>query len=71
VTDDTPDVPGMDTDTVAVADSLLSEAWRNRAPWEPEIRLLDRIGDAFATFGPRSLRELRVRERSSAAWPGK
>ena len=39
-------------------DLLLAEAWRNRAAWEPEIRLLDRIGDALGVFSPRSLSEL-------------
>ena len=39
-------------------DLLLAEAWRDRAAWEPQIRLLDRIGDAFGVFSPRSLSEL-------------
>jgi thiol-disulfide isomerase/thioredoxin len=39
-------------------DELLQEAWRNKARWEPEIRLLDRIGHAYGLFSPRSLREL-------------
>jgi len=41
-----------------LVDSLLSEAWRDRAAWEAEIRLLDSIGDAFGIFSPRSLAEL-------------
>ena len=41
-----------------MADLLLAEAWRDRAAWEPQIRLLDRIGDAFGVFSPRSLTEL-------------
>ena len=44
----------------ALVDSLLAEAWRDRAAWEPEIRLLDRIGEAFGMFSPRSLSELSV-----------
>ena len=40
------------------ADELLAEAWRNRGAWEPDIRLLDRIGHTFGTFSPRSLAEL-------------
>jgi len=48
--------PGADFDTLV--DALLSEAWRTKAAWEPEIRLLDRIGTAFGSFSPRSLREL-------------
>jgi thiol-disulfide isomerase/thioredoxin len=43
----------------SLVDSLLAVAWRDRAAWEPEIRLLDRIGDAFGTFSPRSLAELK------------
>ena len=39
-------------------DRLLAEAWKDRAAWEPEIRLLDRIGNTFGTFSPRSLAEL-------------
>ena len=39
-------------------DDLLHQAWRNKAAWEPEIRLLDRIGHAFGMFSPRSLAEL-------------
>ncbi len=39
-------------------DALLREAWRDKAAREPEIRLLDRIGQAFGIFSPRSLAEL-------------
>jgi thiol-disulfide isomerase/thioredoxin len=46
----------------AVADTLLARAWRHRAAWEPELRLLDRIGTAFGTFSPRSLAEIAARE---------
>jgi thiol-disulfide isomerase/thioredoxin len=42
----------------AVVDALLSEAWRDKATWEPEIRLLDRIAHAVGYFSPRSLAEL-------------
>jgi len=41
-----------------LVDALLKEAWGNWAAWEPEIRLLDRIGLAFGLFSPRSLSEL-------------
>jgi thiol-disulfide isomerase/thioredoxin len=47
----------------ALVDSLLTEAWRERASWEPEIRLLDRIGNAFGAFSPRSLAELESYQR--------
>lgn len=39
-------------------DFYLAEAWKDRASWEPQIRLLDQIGDTFGTFSPRSLAEL-------------
>jgi thiol-disulfide isomerase/thioredoxin len=45
-----------------VVDELLAVAWQDRAAWEPEIRLLDRIGHAFGTFSPRSLAELEIYE---------
>jgi thiol-disulfide isomerase/thioredoxin len=44
-------------------DSLLAQAWRKKAAWEPEIRLLDTIGHNFGSFSPRSLAELK--EQSS------
>ncbi len=47
---------GLTTD--AVIDELLREAWRDAAKWEPEIRLLDRISEAFGYFSPRLLSEL-------------
>ena len=42
----------------AFIDALLHEAWRDKAAWEPDIRLLDRIGHAYGCFSPRSLAEL-------------
>jgi thiol-disulfide isomerase/thioredoxin len=42
----------------ALVDELLREAWKNKAAWEPDIRLLDRIGRAFGLWSPRSLAEL-------------
>ncbi|MGB6854253.1 MAG: redoxin family protein, partial [Thermoanaerobaculia bacterium] len=41
-----------------LVDLLLAEAWQDRGAWEPEIRLLDRIGDTFGIFSPRNLAEL-------------
>jgi thiol-disulfide isomerase/thioredoxin len=52
---------GLDRDELA--DSLLRTAWRDAAAWEPEIRRLDAIGEAFGTFSPRSLREVKSREQ--------
>ncbi len=46
-----------------LADELLAEAWKDRAAWEPDIRLLDRIGASFGTFSPRSLGELEEQAR--------
>jgi thiol-disulfide isomerase/thioredoxin len=43
-----------------VVDRLLATAFRNRAQWEPEIRLMDRIGTAFGMFSPRSVSELEL-----------
>jgi len=48
-------------------DELLREAWRNKSAWEPEIRLLDRIGQAFGYFSPRFLSEL---HEQSSLLPG-
>jgi len=42
----------------SIVDQLLAEAWKHRATWESEIRLLDRIGHSFGSFSPRSLAEL-------------
>ena len=42
----------------ALVDEMLGRAWRDRAAWEPEIRLIDRIGSTFGMFSPRSLAEL-------------
>lgn len=49
------------------ADSLLADAWHRAATYEPEIRLLDAIGEAFGTFSPRSVAELKSRERDLAS----
>ncbi len=42
----------------AYIDELLKEAWEEKERFEPEIRLLDRIGETFGSFSPRSLAEL-------------
>lgn len=73
VHDATPDVPLRTSDVwladvmarVAGADGeegidgLLRRAWRDQATWEPELRLLDRIGQAYGFASPRSMAELR------------
>jgi thiol-disulfide isomerase/thioredoxin len=41
-----------------VADDYIRQAFHTRAAWEPEIRLLDRVGSTFGMFSPRSLSEL-------------
>ena len=45
-------------------DARIAEAWHDRAAYEPEIRLLDRIGQAFGTFSPRSISELDEQTRT-------
>lgn len=40
------------------ADALLERAWKDKARWEPELRLLDALGRAYGLFSPRSHREL-------------
>jgi thiol-disulfide isomerase/thioredoxin len=42
----------------ALTDRLLREAWKDRARWEPELRLLDGIGRTFGLASPRSLAEI-------------
>jgi thiol-disulfide isomerase/thioredoxin len=49
---------GSGLEPPVVVDALLREAWRDRAVWEPELRLLDRIAHSFGLFSPRSLAEL-------------
>jgi hypothetical protein len=44
-------------DATRVIDELLEQAWENRAAFEPEIRLLDRIGQAYGFASPRSMSE--------------
>jgi thiol-disulfide isomerase/thioredoxin len=39
-------------------DDLLRQAWKDRGRWEPELRLLDRIGHAYGLPSPRSLAEI-------------
>ncbi len=42
----------------SLVDGLLRQAWHDKGAWEPEIRLLDRMGTAFGYFSPRFLSEL-------------
>ncbi len=48
-------------------DELLAQAWKNKARWEPEIRLLDALGRAYGLFSPRSLKELAGPEKQLGA----
>jgi thiol-disulfide isomerase/thioredoxin len=50
-------------DAEQVTDMLLQQAWENRAAWEPEIRLLDRIGEAYGFASPRSMSEMQSTAR--------
>ena len=45
-------------DQNAYVDALVRKAWADPETFEPELRLLDRIGQAYGFAGPRSLREL-------------
>ncbi|MCX8071489.1 MAG: PDZ domain-containing protein [Candidatus Binatia bacterium] len=45
----------------SLVDELLAQAWRDKAKWESKLRLLDRIGQAYGMFSPRSLAELSER----------
>lgn len=49
---------GTGSTWTALADEMLRQAWADRAAWEPQIRLLDRIAHTFGMFSPRSLAEL-------------
>jgi len=44
-------------ETAELIDALLARAWGDRGRWEPEIRLLDRLGSVYGLFSPRSLSE--------------
>jgi len=45
-------------ETSDFVDTLLVEAWEDPLAWEREIRLLDRVGQAFGFSSPRSLAQL-------------
>jgi thiol-disulfide isomerase/thioredoxin len=55
---------GVSPESTQFVDDQLAAAWKDRAAWEPEIRLLDRVGHAFGTFSPRSLAELDEQNRA-------
>jgi hypothetical protein len=57
------DAKRQDKPFTQVADAYINEAFRDRARWEPEIRLLDRVGATFGMFSPRSLGELELQTR--------
>ncbi len=48
----------LGTEFDSLVDQLLGKAWQDKGAWEPEIRLLDRIGESFGYFSPRYLSEL-------------
>jgi thiol-disulfide isomerase/thioredoxin len=52
-----------DRQPLEVADELIGHAFHNRAQWEPEIRLMDRVGTTFGMFSPRSLAELELQTK--------
>ncbi len=50
------DAAGVDYEDLV--DELLSQAWLDKGAWEPDIRLIDRVANAFGYFSPRLLAEL-------------
>jgi thiol-disulfide isomerase/thioredoxin len=52
----------------AFTDGLLKQAWQDRKRWEPELRLLDRVGRTFGMWSPRSFAELREQSQSVPAF---
>jgi thiol-disulfide isomerase/thioredoxin len=55
---------------IQLVDGLLQEAWKDKAKWEPEIRLLDRIGHAYGAFSPRTLSEVEEQAKQLPAISG-
>jgi hypothetical protein len=55
----------------ALADQLLKDAWKDGKTWEPDIRLLDRIGQTFGMWSPRSLAELEAQAGTLPAFSKK
>ena len=51
----------------AFVDAKLAAAWKNRAAWEPQIRLMDRLGEVYGFPSPRTLAELKPRQESLQA----
>ena len=47
-------------DPKELIDELMRRAFEDRGRWEPEIRLLDRIGQVYGVFSPRSLDEFQT-----------
>ena len=45
----------------ALVDLKLTAAWKHREHWEPQIRLMDRIGEVYGFPSPRTLAELKPR----------
>lgn len=50
-----------DVDAVTFADELLAEAWDDSGRYEPQIRVVDRVGRSFGFASPRSLAEIDAR----------
>ncbi len=51
-----------------LVDQWLQNVWRDRQDWQTEIRLLDRMGEAFGYFSPRFLSELSQHSDTLAAF---
>jgi len=50
----------LDIEPDDLVDQWLQKAWKNKQDWEPDIRLLDRMGESFGYFSPRFLSELNM-----------
>ncbi len=57
----------VDLETADFVDLLLAEALQKPLDWEPEIRLLDRVGQAFGFSSPRSLAQLEAQATGLSA----
>jgi thiol-disulfide isomerase/thioredoxin len=56
---------GIESDELV--DQWLQKAWKDKKDWETDIRLLDRMGQAFGYFSPRFLSELSLHSDTLAA----
>ncbi|MFQ5479331.1 MAG: C13 family peptidase [Candidatus Binatia bacterium] len=48
----------------AFVDGLLAQSWQDEIHYQSEFEYIDKLGRAFGSFGPRSLRELEERSKN-------